>query len=84
MTIPSELRAEAEQMVSMYRQAAAAGLPIAQVELGWLLDKGVGAPRDNAEAVMWFKKAAEQVSGRAVCQISATVIAARLCGPPLT
>ena len=42
------------------------GTPIAQNNLGWMYANGRGVPKDDAEAVAWYRKAAEQ--GNAVAQ----------------
>ena len=49
-----------------FRKAAEQGLAFAQFKLGQMYDKGVGVPKDVAEAVKWYRKAAEQ--GEALAQ----------------
>ncbi len=42
------------------RKAAEQGYAKAQYNLGGMYDKGQGVPQDDAEAVKWYRKAAEQ------------------------
>ena len=51
-TSPSEVQA--------YRLAADRGDAAAEFTLGVLYEKGQGVRQDNAEAVKWYRKAAEQ------------------------
>jgi TPR repeat protein len=41
-------------------KAAQHGLTFAQNSLGWLYQKGIGIPRDEAKALKWYKKAADK------------------------
>lgn len=36
------------------------GYANAQNQLGWCYERGVGVPKNRAEAVKWYRKAAEQ------------------------
>jgi len=45
---------------SLTRQAAEAGRPIAQCNLGILFEEGIGVPVDLEEAMKWFQKSADQ------------------------
>lgn len=42
------------------KKAAEAGDPASQTQLGVLYARGIGVPRDKAEAVKWYRKAADQ------------------------
>ena len=44
----------------LWKPLAAQGNESAQHNLGWMYDKGKGAPQDYAEAVRWYKLAAAQ------------------------
>jgi TPR repeat protein len=43
--------------------AADQGIAYAQAELGAAYDLGQSVPKDHAQALMWFRKAAEQGYG---------------------
>ena len=43
-----------------WKESAEQGDPKSQYELGLLYDNGVGAPRDDVEAVKWYRKSADQ------------------------
>ena len=45
---------------------AEGGLPEAQLNLGLLYEKGQGVPQDYAEALKWYRKAAEQGNAKAL------------------
>jgi len=45
---------------------AEGGLPEAQLNLGLMYEKGQGVPQDYAEALKWYRKAAEQGNAKAV------------------
>jgi TPR repeat protein len=47
------------------RKKAEAGDADAQLNLGWMYEKGKGVPEDDAEAVKWYRKAAEQGNAKA-------------------
>lgn len=51
---------ETQDRIAVLRTKAAAGEPQAQVDLGMAYASGDGVPRDETEAVKWFRKAAEQ------------------------
>jgi TPR repeat protein len=48
------------QDVTAIRNAAEQGNATAQFDLGMMYENGRGVPRDDAQAVVWFRKAAEQ------------------------
>ena len=56
--------AELEDYLKSYREAAEAGVPMAQYNLGAAYRWGVGVPRDPSEAVKWIRQAAENGSSR--------------------
>jgi hypothetical protein len=49
----------------LWRPLADNDEPVAQFSLGILCEKGLGGPRDDAQAVKWFRKAADLGFGRA-------------------
>lgn len=49
-----------EAAASYWKPLAEAGDPRAQTNLGLLYSRGIGVPKDGAEALAWFEKAAEQ------------------------
>ena len=51
--------------VQYYHRAALMGYDIAQNDLGYCYDKGLGVTQDYFEAVKWYRKAAEQGHARA-------------------
>ena len=51
------------EAVKEYREAAEEGDAEAQSNLGVMYVKGQGVAQDDAEAVRWFRKAAEQDRG---------------------
>jgi len=55
-----EIKAINEQYLEKTKQAAERGNAQAQFNLGQLYAEGVRAPKNTAEAVKWFRKAAEQ------------------------
>ncbi len=57
------------------RLAAELGLAAAQHNLGVMYDRGEGVPKDNAEAVRWYRLAAEQGADRAQFTDSARMLA---------
>jgi len=56
------------QAVEWYRKAADQGGAIAQSNLGFMYEKGLGVAQDDTQAVAWYRKAAEQ--GDAYAQYS--------------
>jgi len=46
----------------MVLQSGRTGLYRGASQLGWAYQKGEGVPQDDAEAVKWYRKAAEQGS----------------------
>jgi TPR repeat protein len=49
-----------EAAVKLFRQAADAGNPFAQVQMGYQYEFGQGVPKDPAQAFQWYSKAAAQ------------------------
>jgi hypothetical protein len=49
-----------KNIVAILHTAAQQGDAIAQVNLGIIYEKGYGVPQDRAEALNWYRKAAEQ------------------------
>ena len=50
----------------MWRPLADQGVADAQFNLGFMYANGEGVPQDDAEAVKWYRKAAEQGNGNEV------------------
>jgi TPR repeat protein len=50
------------------KKKAESGDATAQYELGWMYQFSVGAPEDSAEAVKWYRLAADQ--GHSVAQVT--------------
>ncbi|KAJ1561742.1 hypothetical protein HK405_002991, partial [Cladochytrium tenue] len=68
------------QAAHHYRTAALAGHPHAQYNLARCLHEGIGVARDDARALAWFCRAADQ--GHALAALSAAVcLEAGLVGP---
>jgi TPR repeat protein len=59
-------RGDYETAYRLIKPLAEQGLPEAQFNLGLMYDKGQGVPQDYAEAVKWYRKAAEQGNAKAV------------------
>ncbi len=55
--------------IAILRAKAESGNADAQNDLGWMLDTGDGVPEDDAEAVKWYRKAAEQNHAVAQCNL---------------
>ena len=53
-------RGDYKTAVWLLRPLAEQGLAAAQYNLGVIYDKGQGVPEDNAEALKWYRLAAEQ------------------------
>jgi TPR repeat protein len=58
LTPGSDTRAEIERVIESYRQGAIDGDTRAQFEFGFLLEEGLGIPRDYHQAEAWYLKAA--------------------------
>ena len=56
---------EYNSAVQYYHRAALMGYDVAQCDLGYCYDKGLGVTQDYTEAVKWYRKAAEQGHARA-------------------
>ena len=56
----SKFRQEEMPLITEYRKAAEQGKAIAQYNLGYCYEKGLGVVKDPTEAVKWYRKAAEQ------------------------
>ena len=59
-------RGDYETACRLIKPLAEGGLPEAQLNLGLMYDKGQGVPRDYAEALKWYRKAAEQGNAKAL------------------
>ena len=57
------------------------GNAASQFNLGWMYDNGEGVPRDDAEAIRWFRLAADQ--GNAVAQYNLGLMYATGEGVPI-
>ena len=73
-----QLRAKGEEFyqkkkynaaVQYYHRAALMGYDVAQNDLGFCYDKGLGVTQDYAEAVKWYRKSAEQGYASAQCSL---------------
>jgi TPR repeat protein len=53
------------EAIKWFRKAVEQGNAFAQVNLGWMYDKGRGVAQSDTEAVNWYRKAAKQQSSRA-------------------
>ena len=62
--------------LTLYRQAAVLGYPLAQSSLGRLFETGRGVPRDDVLAYMWYELAA--AGGDEIAMASREKIATRL------
>src|SRR5207302_494867 len=51
---------ELEEQVKRYRKEAEEGKATAQFNYAWHLEHGKGLPKNEVEAVRWYRKAAEQ------------------------
>lgn len=58
-SVKKQLTSE-EKFVVYTKKKAAAGNAVAQLNLGWMYDKGDGVPKDVTKAVKWYQKAAAQ------------------------
>ena len=70
------------QNIKQIREAAIQGDTTAQFNLGNMYYKGEGVPKDNREAVKWYRKAAEQVTGRGSIQPGCHPLAPLALGVP--
>ncbi len=52
--------AESDDPIQIYQERAAEGDVIAQYNLGVVYAAGQGVPQNDAEAALWYRKAAEQ------------------------
>jgi hypothetical protein len=80
LTIAAVTRAQAEEPLDQLLAQAQRGNATAQSELGWKYAKGEGVPQDHAEAVKWFRKAADQ--GNVAAEVNLAVSYARGEGVP--
>ena len=62
--VPQKQTTAADE-VKVLRQKAAQGNAKAQNDLGTKYAVGLGVPQDDAQAVVWYRKAAEQGDARA-------------------
>jgi hypothetical protein len=58
LTPGSDTRTEIDRVIEGYRQGAIDGDTLAQFEFGFLLEEGIGIPRDYHQAEAWYLKAA--------------------------
>ncbi len=56
----AKVAADLEREFTHCMRDALQGDAVAQYNLGWMYANGNGVPQDDAEAVKWYKKAAEQ------------------------
>jgi TPR repeat protein len=61
---PAELKA-----FSGYKAKAEKGDPVAQFNLGFCFDTGLGVAKNQVEAVKWYRKAAGQGNAAAQCNL---------------
>ena len=54
--------AEAGKVAALFRQAADQHNALAEYDLGYCYDKGIGVPQDHAQAVVWYRRAAADAS----------------------
>ena len=66
------LHATAADPTDSLREKAEKGDAIAQFNLGLVYVKGRGVPKDEAEAVKWFRKAADQGDAQAQFNLGVT------------
>jgi hypothetical protein len=59
-------RGDYETAYRLIKPLAEQGLPEAQFNLGLMYENGQGVPQDYAEALKWYRKAAEQGNAKAV------------------
>ena len=64
-----EVRSSAEAFRVRLREAAEAGDPDAQFNLGVLCEKGLGTRPDYAQAMRWYRAAADQGNGKAMFNV---------------
>jgi TPR repeat protein len=65
----SQLPQNYSKAMQCFREAADAGNPMAQYEIGWLYDNGLGVTKDHKEAMTWYLKAANAGIGPAMAKI---------------
>ncbi len=59
------LRGDDATALTEFRLLAQQGDALAQVNLGFMFDRGKGVPQDDAEAARWYRRAAEQGNAEA-------------------
>jgi TPR repeat protein len=62
--------AAASAAAALFRQAALQGNPLAQYDLGYCYEHGLGLPVDKSEAVRWYRAAASQAPNGAMKEIA--------------
>ncbi|WP_241771118.1 tetratricopeptide repeat protein [Acidisphaera rubrifaciens] len=72
------LTAAAPEMLPLLRRAAVGGYPVAQYDLGYLYENGLGVPTDRVQAYVWYRRAA--TAARAGGGRDAAVITAATAG----
>ena len=51
-----------QRAAALFRQAADAGNALAQYDLGYCYEHGIGVPADTSEAIRWFRQSAAKAS----------------------
>jgi TPR repeat protein len=69
------------QSIAELKKQAAAGDASAQFKLGFAYDSGNGVPKDQAEAVLWYRKAADQGYSRAQYDLDCSGSGIRVSAP---
>ena len=59
-TLRSHGPAESGRAVALFRLAAHAGNPMAQYDLGYCYENGIGMPSDQLQAYVWYQRAASE------------------------
>lgn len=66
------------EMLPLLRRAATNGYPVAQYDLGYLYENGLGVPTDRVQAYVWYRRAVS--AGHAGGTRDATVVTAATAG----
>lgn len=61
---------EVDLATAWFRRAAALGHVVAQLQLGWHHEQGIGERRDYARAVYWYGRAAQQRDARGMVALA--------------
>ncbi len=62
--------ASASEAAVLFRQAALQGNPLAQYDLAYCYEHGLGVPVDQSEAIRWYRMSADQAPNEAMKQIA--------------